>query len=98
MAETRDIVPDLNSTFMQLFLAYTTPSFWTISVNSEMTYVWTAEKLSGPVNFAASKLLDTGGQLVSLQGRLRWWAADTQTSPQGLGFTLNVAFVFPQGK
>lgn len=98
VTKTRDDVPDLNSTFLQPFIAYTTSDAWTVSVNTEFTYDWTAEKLSGPVNFGLSKLIDIGGQPVSLQGRVRWWAADTETSPQDLGFTLNVTFVFPQGK
>jgi hypothetical protein len=97
VAETRNNVPDLNNTFVQPFIAYTTPSAWTYSVNAEMNYNWEADdELSGPINFGVSKLVVIGQQPVSFQGRLRWWAADTPASPEGLGFTFNVTFVFPK--
>jgi len=99
VAKTRDNVPDLNNTFMQPFIAYTTPTAWTYSLNAELNYNWEAdggEKLSGPINFGVSKLVNIGKQPVSFQGRLRWWAADTPASAEGLGFTFNVTFLFPK--
>ncbi|MEL6767372.1 MAG: hypothetical protein AAFP17_09345 [Pseudomonadota bacterium] len=97
VAETRDDVPDVNNTFIQPFAAYTTSSAWTFSINTELNYNWTAEELSGPINFAVSKVVTVAEQPISLQGRLRWWAADTASSPEGLGFTLNATFLFPTG-
>ena len=93
---TRKRVPDLNNTFLQPFVSYTTPDSWTYSVNAEMNYNWTAKDLSGPLNFGVSKLTKLGSQLVQFQGRVRYWAADTDTSPQDLGFTLSATFVFPE--
>jgi hypothetical protein len=94
--KTRDGPPDLNATFMQPFISYTTPSAWTYSVNSELTYNWETDDLTGPINFGVSKLVKLGEQLISLQGRVRWWVAESRGSPEGLGFTLNATFVFPK--
>lgn len=99
VAETRDNVPDLNNTFMQPFIVYTTPSAWSFGVNGELNYNWDAQsgdRLSGPINLSVAKLLKIGEQPVQLQGRLRWWAADTPASAEGLGFTVNVTLVFPK--
>jgi hypothetical protein len=41
IAETRSHTPDLNNTFLQPFVSYTTADAWTFSVNSESTYNWT---------------------------------------------------------
>lgn len=95
IAETRSNTPDLNATFVQPFLSYTTQSSWTYSVNAELTYDWRGEEWAGPINFGLSKLTQIGNQSVQFQGRLRWWAADTPASPEGLGFTFNTTFVFP---
>ncbi|MBK0399528.1 hypothetical protein H0I76_10020 [Limibaculum sp. M0105] len=99
VVETRDNLPDLNNTFMQPFIVYTTQSAWSFSVNSELNYNWDAqsgEHLAGPINFGVAKLVKIGEQPVQIQGRLRWWAADTPASAEGLGYTVNVTFVFPK--
>ncbi|HBH00195.1 MAG: hypothetical protein JKP98_23555 [Rhodobacteraceae bacterium] len=96
VTETRSDLPSLNRTFLQPFLAYTTKESWTFSVNGEMTYDWTSDELSGPVNFGIAKVTKIGEQNIQLQGRLRWWAADTETSPEGLGFTVAITFLFPK--
>lgn len=95
VADTRSNARELNATFLQPFVAYTTQSAWTYSVNTELTYDWRGEEWAGPINFALSKLTKIGNQSVQFQGRLRWWAADTAASPEGLGFTFNTTFVFP---
>jgi hypothetical protein len=97
VAEARDNLPDANRTYMQPFIAYTTKSAWTFSLNSELTYDWTGEELSGPINLGIAKVTEIGGQPIQFTGRLRWWAADTRTSPSDLGFTFQVNFLFPKG-
>lgn len=94
LAYSRDDHSQINNTFVQPFLAYTTPDAWTYSLNTELTHNWANGKTAGPVNLGLSKLVNIGEQKVSLQGRLRWWAAETESSPQGLGFTLSATFVF----
>jgi hypothetical protein len=59
--------PDISNTFLQPFVAYTWPSAWTVSVQSESNYNWKTEKWSVPLNVAVSKLVRWGKLPVSLQ-------------------------------
>jgi len=86
---------DVNSTFLQPFLAYTTADAWTFSVNTESTYNWTAETWSVPINVAASKLLKFGDQPLSLQAGVRYWAESPTGGPEGFGGRLTATFLFP---
>lgn len=88
---------DVNATFIQPFLAYTTPDAWTFGLNTESTYNWTAETWSVPVNFTVSKLVTFGNQPVSLQGGVRYWAESPATGPEGFGGRPGVTFLFPTG-
>ncbi|EAV44572.1 hypothetical protein SIAM614_06828 [Roseibium aggregatum IAM 12614] len=38
---------DVNSTFLQPFLSYTTKDAWTFTLNSETTYDWTSKRMVG---------------------------------------------------
>jgi len=96
VAETRSNTPDLNSTFVQPFISYTTSDAWTFSLDSELTYNWTANELSGPINAGISKVTKFGDQTVQFKGGARYWAATTDASPEGFGFTAEVTFVFPK--
>ena len=42
---------DVNATFLQPFISYTTKDAWTFTLNTESTYDWEAEQWSVPVNF-----------------------------------------------
>jgi hypothetical protein len=87
---------DLNSTFIQPFLAYATPNNWTYTLNSESTYDWNSEEWTVPVNVMISKLVTVGGQKVSLQGGTRYYVKSPDTGPDGWGFRLAATFVFPK--
>ncbi|MCG7521786.1 transporter [Ruegeria sp. Ofav3-42] len=87
---------DINSTYVQPFLAYTTPNAWTYTVNSESTYDWNAEEWTAPVNLMVSKLVKFGEQRVSLQGGARYYLASPETGPDGWGARLSMTFVFPR--
>ncbi|MCS0503334.1 transporter [Ancylobacter mangrovi] len=87
--------PDVNSTFMQPFLTYTTKDAWTFAVNSEMTYDWTGENWSIPINFQISKLLTIHDQPVSFQAGVRYWARTSEYGPEGFGGRLSVTYLFP---
>lgn len=56
---------DISNAFAQPFVAYTWPSAWTVSIQSETSYDWKSEQWSVPVNVALVKL---GKVPVSLQG------------------------------
>jgi len=87
---------DISSSFMQPFVAYTWPSAWTASLQSETTYNWKSEKWSVPVNLALSKLVKFGKLPVSLQGGVGYWAESPDSGPEGFRFRLQANFVLPK--
>ncbi|MBW8640062.1 transporter [Hoeflea sp. WL0058] len=86
---------DINSTFLQPFLSYTTQDAWTFSLNTESTYNWETDEWSVPINFAISKLVKFGKQPVQLQAGIRYWAVSSTGGPEGIGGRLAVTFLFP---
>jgi hypothetical protein len=87
---------DINSTFIQPFIAYNTPSAVTFALNSESTYNWESEQWAVPVNFMVSKLTRFGKQMVSFQGGVRYYVKSTDTGPEGFGLRFAVTFLFPR--
>ena len=61
---------DVNATFLQPFLSYTTIQAWTYSLNTESTRNWEAneDEWTVPLNVQATKVLKIGGQLFSVGG------------------------------
>jgi len=88
--------PDINNTFIQPFAAYTWPSAWTASVQTETNYNWETEQWSIPVNFALSRLVMIGPLPVSLQGGVGYWLESPDTGPEGVRFRLQANFVLPR--
>jgi hypothetical protein len=87
---------DLSNTFVQPFLAYTWPSAWTASVQSETSYNWKSETWSVPINVAVSKLVKFGRLPVSLQAGVGYWAESPDAGPKGIRFRLQANFVLPK--
>jgi len=87
---------DVNATFLQPFLSYTTPTAWTFALNTESTYDWKASQWSVPVNALVTKVTKVGGQLVSVGGGLRYWVDSPEGGPQGLGYRLVLTLLFPK--
>jgi hypothetical protein len=81
---------------MQPFVAYTWPSAWTFSLQSETTYNWETEKWSVPFNIAISKLVRWGRLPVSLQDGIGYWAKSPDYGPEGYRFRLQANFVLPK--
>jgi hypothetical protein len=88
--------PDINNTFLQPFVAYTWPSAWTLSVQSETTYNWEIEKWSVPVNIALAKLVKLGKLPVSLQAGVGYWLESPDVAAEGWRFRLQANFVLPR--
>ena len=88
--------PDINNTFIQPFVAYTWPSAWTVSVQSESTYNWKIEKWSVPINAAVSKLVRWGKLPVSLQAGVGYWLESPDVAAEGWRFRLQANFVLPK--
>ncbi len=86
---------DVDATFLQPFLSYTTKAATTYSLNTESTYDWENENWSVPINFGVSQLFKIGGQLVQIGGTARYWAESPDSGPQGWGASITVTFLFP---
>lgn len=89
---------DVDQTFIQPFVSYTTPDAWTYSISAEMTYDWKTQDWVIPVTAGFSKLVKFGNQPVSLGAKARYYVADTEASPHGWAFQTTVTFLFPTGK
>ena len=88
--------PDINRTFLQPFLAYTTPTAWTVNLNTESTYDWDTNDWTVPINLQVSKLIKIGSQPVSIGGGVRYWADSPTSGPEGFGARLTLTFLFPR--
>ncbi|MHA7777660.1 transporter [Roseibium sp. M-1] len=88
--------PDVNATFLQPFLSYTTKDAWTFTLNSESTYDWTSDEWSIPINAMVSKLVTIDNQPISFQAGVRYYAASSDNGPEGFGARTAVTFLFPK--
>lgn len=88
--------PDVNATFVQPFVAYTTPTAWTFSLNSETTYDWEASEMVIPINALVSKLMKLGSTPIQYAFGLTYFAEDSDTSPEGFGFRFVVTPLLPK--
>ena len=88
---------DVNATFLQPFVSYTTPTAWTFTINSKSTYNWETEQWSAPINGVVSKITKIGSQLVSVGAGLRYWVDTPESGPEGMGFWLKATLLFPRG-
>lgn len=87
---------DVNGTFLQPFLSYTTPGAWTFTLNSESTYDWRANQWSVPINAVVSKVTKVGGQLISIGTGVRYWMETPDNGPEGWGVRVVLTLLFPK--
>lgn len=87
---------DINLTFLQPFLTYTTPTAWSFALQMESTYDWEGEEWNVPLGLFVSKVTRIAGQTVSLQAGPRYYAEHTDNGPEGWGFRINIALLFPR--
>ncbi|MEE4239423.1 MAG: transporter [Anderseniella sp.] len=87
---------EIDATFLQPFISYTTPTSWTYGLNTESTYNRVTDDWSVPINATVSKLVKVGSQPISLQGGLRYWANSPDNGPEGWGARMQVTFLFPK--
>ncbi|WP_323844583.1 transporter [Microbulbifer magnicolonia] len=88
---------DVDSTFIQPFFAYTTPSAWTYTLQTESTYDWEAEQWNVPVAFLVAKVFKVGKQTYQIQAGPRYYADSPPTGADNLGFRFNFVLLFPAG-
>lgn len=87
---------DVNATFLQPFLSYTTSTHTTIGMNSESTYDWKGNQWTVPVNFQVGQVLKIGSQLIQLTVGARYWAEAPDNGPEGWGYRMQLTFLFPK--
>ena len=86
---------NVNATFLQPFVGYTTKTFTTLTLNTESTYDWTAGQWTVPVNIMLQQLLKIGGQPIAFQLGYRYYAQRPLGGPDW-GLRFNVTFLFPK--
>jgi hypothetical protein len=86
----------VNATFVQPFIAYTTKTKTTFSLNTESTYNWNDNQWTVPLNLSVSQLLRIGKLPVSLAVGGRYYAEGPSSAPEwGLRFVITL--LFPTG-
>jgi hypothetical protein len=86
---------DVNATFLQPFLSYTTKKQATITLNSESTYDWENSQWTVPLNLTVAQVVKIGKLPVQFQVGGRYYAEKPKDGPDwGLRFT--ITFLFPK--
>jgi hypothetical protein len=88
---------EVNATYLQPFLSYTTKTFTSFTANTESTYDWQNHQWTVPLNFMVQQLVKVGKQPVAFQLGYRYYAERPADGPDwGLRFA--VTLLFPKGK
>ena len=86
---------NVNATFLQPFVAFTTKTYSTFAINTESTYNWNDSQWTVPLNFQIAQLLKIAGRPVQFQLGYRYYAQRPLGGPDwGLRFA--VTFLFPK--
>lgn len=94
--QNRGRLSDINTSFVQPMLTYTTPSAWSATLSSETTYNWQEQQWSVPINLTVAKILKLGDQLVSVGAGVRYWAQGPEQGPHGWGGRLLFTVLLPK--
>ena len=81
--QNRGRLADVNNSFVQPFISYTTPNAWTATMQTETNYNWQGQQWTVPINFVVTKILKLGDQLVSVGAGVRYWAEGPEQGPHG---------------
>lgn len=87
---------DVNVGFLQPFLSYTTSIGLNLSLQSESVYDWNNSQWNSQFGVYAMKVMNVGGQMMSIGGGIRYWAETPQGGADGLGVRFNVTLLFPK--
>jgi hypothetical protein len=86
---------DVDATFLQPFLNYTTSRATSFVLNTESTYDWEAEEWSVPIHFGVAQVVRIGGQRVQIGVQGRWWV-ETPAGGAEWGFRVPITLLFPR--
>lgn len=87
--------PGVNATFIQPFVAYTTPTATTFTLNAESTYDWNNSQWTVPINLQVSQLVKFGSQPVQLFAGVRAFPEVLDDGPEW-GVRAGMIFLFPK--
>lgn len=76
---------EVNATFLQPFVTYTTPGATSYTLQTETTYDWAAEAASVPVSVAAGQVFTVGEQIFQISAAARYRVDAPDSGPEGSG-------------
>jgi hypothetical protein len=86
---------DVNSTFLQPFLSYTTKKQTTFTLNTESTYDWEHSQWTVPINLMAAQLVKLGKTPVQFQIGGKYYAQGPSSAPEW-GIRFSIILLFPK--
>jgi len=86
---------DVNRSFLQPFVSFTTRTATTFGINTETAYDWTREQWTVPLNVSVGQLLKVGKLPLSLALGAKYYAEGPSTAPEW-GLRFSVTFLFPK--
>ena len=86
---------DVDRTFIQPFLTYTTKTHTTLGINTESSYEWEREQWTLPVNLFAQQIIKVGKLPLALQLGGRYYADGPDGGPEW-GLRFSVTMMFPK--
>ena len=86
---------EVNATFLEPFLSFTTKTYTSLGLNTESTYDWKAHQWTVPFNFMLQQMVKIGDQPISLQLGYRYYAEKPDYGPDW-GVRFQVTFLFPK--
>jgi len=87
---------DINATFIQPFLTYTTKEAVSITAMTESTYDWKDEQWSIPLFLMVTKVTRIGNQMISYGGGVSYWVDGPDNGPEGFSGRLVFTLMFPK--
>jgi hypothetical protein len=87
---------DVDATFIQPFLTYTTPTAWSYTLTSESIYNWEESEWGVPVRGAIQKVVRIGTQLASVGGAATYWVEPTANGPEEWSVRATITLLFPR--
>lgn len=85
---------EVNATFLEPFVSFTTKTYTSLGLNTESTYDWKSKQWTVPVNIMLQQMVKIGGQPVSLQLGYRYYAEKPDNGPDS-GVRFQMTFLFP---
>jgi hypothetical protein len=86
---------NVNATFLQPFLAKTTKTYTTFSLNTESIYDWGNSQWTVPINVSIGQMIKIGNMPISLELGYRYYAEKPEGGPDW-GLRFFVKFLFPK--